>query len=153
MIRTKIHTKAKLNLAFIATNLMRPMAFVFAVGLSSFAHSADMDPFEKTITVRSVGDVRLVYKSPGEPMIAPSHFEIWVKCSGSDEEVRVQHVGMCELRNYEYDQKVRLLTLNYVTAEVDSGGHTQCNLEEEKEFKLAHICRDLKRQKKTKSPK
>ena len=98
--------------------------------------------FEKKYDVPQVGQVRLAYKITGEPVAAPSHVEVWVRCKGAKSDKLIEKVGMCDLKKYDYDSIGKVLSLSYSFARVDhSSGTAKCDGSDQREIKISRVCR------------
>lgn len=135
MMKNRIHVCLFLSLIF--------------VGQPVVSDQGDKPPtdFDRAITASKVGKIMLRYKEVGEPVSKPAWLNISVQCDGMKQFKPVDAVGMCNIKDYEYDQQKKSLRLTFVSARVAAGSKVVCDQQDEKTFDIGKFCTDLWRKK------
>lgn len=106
-----------------------------------FARAQEKE-FNKTTEVSGVGYVRVVHRVPGEPVMSPDRFEVFVRCHHRKNEQLVESLSICDLKSYNIDKETKLVGVTFLSGRTDpSDGVTHCDIEDYKEIKLASVCK------------
>lgn len=106
-------------------------------GFQNFADEPAAKPFNRKIYVAGVGNARVVYRIPGEPISSPAKFEVYISCGRSKSERLLRAFGMCELEDYHFDAENKSIVIKFTQGRVDQDtGETFCDNTREEEIGL-----------------
>lgn len=109
------------------------------------AHAEEKE-FDQTTEVSGVGFVRIVHRIPGEPIMSPDRFEVFVRCHRDKKEKLVERLSICDLKSYNLDKKTKLVSVSFLSGRTDpSDGATHCDIPEDRDIKLDTVCKKKKK--------
>ena len=123
------------------------MTLFILLGSSAFAKEK-FKPKSFNLNVKKIGIVRVVYDVPGEPMAQPERLQVFMKCPGSNKEIRSHVFRMCIFDGYDYEEDVEHITFKLGIGKVDpKSGSVNCETIRTQEIDFTTACADLKKSK------
>lgn len=97
------------------------------VGFLAAGEAPSLKPFNRKIYVVGVGNARIIYRIPGEPISAPARVEIYIACGQSRKERLLKSFEICELEDYHYEPDDKSLVIKFSTGQVEQEtGEVSC---------------------------
>lgn len=126
--------------------MMTRFLFVFLGSLMTLAPLlpalAEEKGFDKTTEVSGIGFVRIVHRIPGEPVMSPDRFEVFVRCHRDKKEKLVERLSICDLKSYSLEKQTKIVSVSFMTGRTDpSDGTTHCDTTDYREIKLESVCK------------
>lgn len=98
--------------------------------------------FVRQIYVLGVGQIKMDYKTTGEPISRPREISFWVKCDKKKDWQPVGKYLMCELTNYEYLADAKKIAIKYIDGRVKQDtGESICDVAGEGEIDAKTLCK------------
>lgn len=110
------------------------------------------DKNTKTVAIKDPvwGSLSLTLLTDGEPVYHPIKMTVTLKCNDQrkvknvlrpKDEVLLDAEAICEFREHSYDEKNKVLTIRFTTAEAEAG-EARCNSEWTQNFDFKDLCMD-----------
>lgn len=122
--------------------LLSTFVFLSALSLAEEKPKPKYSDFVRQIYVLGVGQVKMDYKTVGEPISRPREMAFWVKCDKKKDWKPVGKFMMCELTNYEYAADLKKISIKYLDGRVKQDtGESICDVAGEGEIDTKTLCK------------